>query len=266
MGKSKQIDALAGALAKAQAQCKGIKKTGKNPHLKNEYATLDDIINGVRQPLADNGLAWTQLLHSKNGAVKLTTLLMHESGQWISGSVVVEVGEGNRGVNAIQALGSSITYMKRYTLSAMLGIASEVDDDGNGAKAPKPQRAMPQQTAPSTGARPLDPDKVRSFIHQKSQWQGDDRLLEGEPVTEKQVPHVATCMSKLFPNLDHKLKQKARHDTLHYLIGVTSTKDLYKAEATALLDWMKDQANAQVEAARILEAMAIEAGQAELPM
>jgi hypothetical protein len=148
---SKQIDTLAAALAKAQGQCKGIQKTGRNPHLKNDYATLDDIINGVRKPLADNGLAWTQLLGGKNGHITLTTILMHESGQWLKSTVAVAESAGNRGVNAVQALGSSITYMKRYALSAMLGIASEVDDDGNGA--PEQQR-RPQKPKPERKATP----------------------------------------------------------------------------------------------------------------
>ena len=111
MGKSENIDQLASALAKAQSQLPPVKKTGRNPHLKNEYATLDDIINATRKPLTDNGLAYTQLLRGTNGTVKLTTMLMHESGQWISSTVVVEASSGNRGVNEIQALGSSITYM-----------------------------------------------------------------------------------------------------------------------------------------------------------
>ena len=154
MGKSKDIDALATALAKAQGQCKAVKKSGKNPHLKSAYVTLDDIINGIRQPLSENGLAYTQLLHSKNGSVKLTTLLMHESGQWIDSTVVIEAGAGNRGVNATQALGSSITYMKRYTLSAMLGIAAEVDDDGNGSGKSKQekQKAVSKQSAAPKGS------------------------------------------------------------------------------------------------------------------
>ena len=77
---------------------------------------------------------------------------------------------------------------------------------------------------------------------------------------------VATDMGELFPNLDNKMRQKARHDVLRYIIGVDSTKDLYKAEASALIDWCVDQDNAQAEAARILKAMAIDAGQQELPM
>ena len=126
--------------------------------------------------------------------------------------------------------------------------------------------------APSNGGkanghtRPLDAETVRAFVRKKAGWQDGQRLIDGEPITEKQIPKVATDMGELFPNLDNKMRQKARHDVLRYIIGVDSTKDLYKAEASALIDWCVDQDNAQAEAARILKAMALDAGQQELPM
>ena len=67
-------------------------------------------------------------------------------------------------------------------------------------------------------------------------------------------------------NLDSDAQKKALYDVLNYLIGVTSTKDLYKAEASALIDWCQDKESARAEAARILMAIAAEAGQQELPL
>lgn len=273
MGKSKDINELAAALSKAQGQCKAVKKSGSNPFLKSEYVTLDDIINAIRKPLADNGLAYAQLLHGSNGAIKLSTLLMHESGQWIKSTVVVESGGERQGINAIQALGSSITYMKRYALSAMLGIAAEVDDDGNGIE-PAPQKAQPKkaQKAPTNEhpiERPLDPETVRATIRRKADWLNGTRFVEGEPITEGQMGAVAGLIQDTVRNLPKDAQDKARHDVLHYLLGITSSKALTKAEASAMISWLKVPQDgvweinewATAEVSRILEAVAVEQGQ-----
>ena len=133
---------------------------------------------------------------------------------------------------------------------------------------PTPVVASPP--APTNGGnghtRPLDAETVRTFVRKKSGWQDGHRLEDGEPITEKQIPKLATDMGELFPNLDNQMRQKARHDVLQYIIGVDSTKALTKAEASALIDWCKDQDSAKVEAARIIEAIAADAGQQELPL
>jgi hypothetical protein len=271
MSKSKAINELAAALSKAQSQCKPVKKSGINPHLKSEYVTLDDIINAIRKPLADNGLAYTQLLHGTNGAVKLTTLLMHESGQWLKSTVVVESSGERRGINAIQALGSSITYMKRYALSAMLGIAAEVDDDGNGAQ--KPQRKKPAarqpEAQPAPVERPLRPETIRQVIRKKSGWIDGQRFVEGEPITEGQVGGVNGLLTDTVRNLPPDVHDQARHDVLNYLLGVTSSKALTKREASAIISWLKVDVDGQwdlnawatAEVSGILEAVAVEQGQ-----
>lgn len=147
-----QLDKLASSLAKAQAEFPPVPKTGKNPHLKNEYSTLDDIISAIRKPLANHGLAFVQLLGSNGeGTTTLRTVLLHESGQSLEATVVVDAGAGNRGVNALQSLGAAITYMKRYSLSAMLGISTDGDTDGEGTA---PTRKAPTKARPEPKREP----------------------------------------------------------------------------------------------------------------
>jgi hypothetical protein len=271
------LDKLATALAKAQASFPAVPKTGQNPFLKNEYATLDDIIGAVRKPLGDNGLSFVQLLGS-NGGMMLRTILLHESGQMLESAVTITPGPA-KGVNDLQALGAAITYMKRYVLGAMLGVATDGDTDGEGAGKDagkqSQKRAASTQEKPTdaphhVASRPLPPEKLRPGLRFKAGWHkiGDDykRITDGEPITEKQVGFVASRIEGLFKNLDGGIRTKARYDVMNYLYGVTTVKDLTKLEASALIDWTEDVDAATQEAAQIINALAIEAGQQELEL
>lgn len=146
MDRSESINELATALAKAQGAFPAVVKGGTNPHLKNKYATLDDVIEAVRKPLAEQSLAFVQLIGRGDSSSTLTTMLMHASGQFISTTADVDKLAGNRAVNDMQSLGAALTYMKRYQLSALLGLNTETDSDGNGSGAIRTkQQAGPQK-------------------------------------------------------------------------------------------------------------------------
>lgn len=129
MEKSEQINDLAAALAKAQGEMKTADKNAKgNPQYKSKYADLAEILKTIQEPLAKNGLSFVQLYNGVDGkGISVTTMLMHISGQYISNTGNYPVGRQD-----IQGVGSAITYARRYSLTAMLGIAQE-DDDGNAA-------------------------------------------------------------------------------------------------------------------------------------
>lgn len=131
---SENIGELAAALAKAQAVMQGASKDQTNPHFKSKYADLASIWDACRKPLSDNGLAVVQSpVDAEGGSVGLTTTLLHSSGQWMSSTVSAPLQQ-----NTAQAVGSAITYLRRYALAAMVGVAPD-DDDGNAASA-TPQR------------------------------------------------------------------------------------------------------------------------------
>lgn len=91
------------------------------------YATLDHIIEQIRKPLTSNGLWFVQTLEEDaGGKFKLVTTVIHESGQAIASRTPLLVEEKNN-----QQFGSALTYMRRYALTAILGIAAEDDDDSN---------------------------------------------------------------------------------------------------------------------------------------
>jgi len=126
---SENIQELAMALSKAQGIIKSAEKDGKNPHFKSFYATLDSIWDSIREPLSKNGLSVSQIFSQEGDNVTMTTLLMHSSGQWIKSSLTL----CSKTINP-QHLGSLITYMRRYTLSPIVGATQGDDDDGESAK------------------------------------------------------------------------------------------------------------------------------------
>jgi hypothetical protein len=151
--RSEQINELAVALAKAQAAMKPAVKDRKNPHLGNTYATLDSIIESIRKPLSDNSLSFMQPLQQTADGIILETWLLHASGQFFQSEVLVNPMSGNRGVNEMQALGSSLTYMRRYALESILGLNVDDDDDGNASK-PASKQAQPKTQLAQAKATP----------------------------------------------------------------------------------------------------------------
>jgi len=132
MEKSETIKNLAEALSKFQSEMEAITKDAQNPFFKSKYASLSAIIEDTRVPLGKNGLSYAQF---PSGDASLTTILMHKSGEWISDTYTMHPAD-----NKPQSVGSALTYMRRYALCAVLGLAVE-DDDGNEASAKRPARS-----------------------------------------------------------------------------------------------------------------------------
>jgi len=123
MNKSESIKELATALCAFQSEVEKIKKTATNPFFKSKYATLSDILDVIREPLASNGLSFVQF---PSGEYGLSTMLMHVSGEWLSESYIMKPVKTDP-----QGAGSVITYQRRYALGAILGLNIDVDDDAN---------------------------------------------------------------------------------------------------------------------------------------
>ena len=131
MQKSDSIKHIAAALNKAQAEMSGAKKGANNPFFKSKYADMNSVIDAVRIPFCNNGLSYSQFPIMQDNKVGVETILMHESGEWMSDILVLPMVKQDP-----QAAGSAITYAKRYALQSIAGIPSE-DDDGNAASSQK---------------------------------------------------------------------------------------------------------------------------------
>ena len=138
MAKSEQINELAKALAIVQGCIEGASKDSTNPHFKSKYADLRSVWNAIREPLAANGLAIVQTaVTAPEGQTGIQTTLMHTSGQWIDGIMYLP----SRKKDDPQQYGSAITYARRYSLAAMVGVYQE-DDDAQAQPAPRPVDPM----------------------------------------------------------------------------------------------------------------------------
>jgi len=160
MDKSESIKEIATALCKFQGEVGKIKKGETNPFFKSKYASLADILDVIRQPLAENGLSFVQLPEAEH---QLTTLLMHTSGEWIRSTYSMTPAK-----NDPQGLGSVITYQRRYALGAVLGLNIDEDDDGNAASTPaKPfQKQKPASDANFAGMKKIKPDLTEQRLDQ----------------------------------------------------------------------------------------------------
>jgi hypothetical protein len=152
---SENTSDLSAALAKAQSVMEAATFNRTNPHFKNKYADLAAVLEAIRKPLADNGLAITQTTEIREGGFVLVTTLRHATGQWISSEYPLPIAAKP------QELGSALTYARRYSLSAIACIAADEDDDaeaarqnGQAASTPKPKSPV----VPQAIAAPVDPE------------------------------------------------------------------------------------------------------------
>ena len=142
-------DKLSAALVKAQSSISCVSKDRKVDagRFQYSYITLAAVIEHVRKPLTDNGLWFVQLLEADDaGKYRLVTRLTHSSGQFIEGRTPLMVESSDN-----QKFGSALSYMRRYSLIAMLGVAPDEDDDANSAD------GKDVKTLPSAQRKPLNP-------------------------------------------------------------------------------------------------------------
>lgn len=182
VNRSPEIGKLAAALAKAQAAMDHAVKDSKNPHFGSAYADLESVVDACRKPLADHELSVLQnASRPEAGLVSMTTLLLHSSGEWIeSDPLVVQSKDGGP-----QAVGSCLTYLRRYQLAAMVGIAPK-DDDAEAAEG----RAVPSQqpARPQTQPPPRQPQTYVGRPPSRPNAPAPPKPPVSQPVKDSDIP------------------------------------------------------------------------------
>lgn len=131
-----------------------------------KYATLDSLIDMLREVLPKHGLWFTQIPTRTEEESVLTTRVFHESGEWLEDSILMTDTELQGKANDTQKLGASITYFRRYVLSSIFGVSADEDVDGNLASKERPQQARPQPTAQKIDSKTYLKKEIRERIEQ----------------------------------------------------------------------------------------------------
>lgn len=191
MKTSESIIKIAPALLEAQKEIGAAKKTGKNPFFHKDYATLGDVMEACKDTLNKHGITVLQPICGEF----VETVLLHTSGEWLSSKTPIVAKQ----VNDPQAVGSAITYARRYGLQSMVFIPAE-DDDAEKATNRNNQQSNTQQ--------------------RKTSYTSDKKA------SEAQIKLISLLLSKKGQS-DEALKKKYK---------VESKKDLTSAQASTIID------------------------------
>jgi hypothetical protein len=153
MNKSESIKNIAGALVDFQSSVSKVAKESNNPFFKSKYASLANILDTIQKPLSECGLAISQFPDGN----ALTTIILHaDSGEWMESSYVMPVAKQNDP----QAMGSAMTYARRYALGSILNLNIDDDDDG--------EKAMGRQIPKKDELTPKHPSWTKAVDHLKT--------------------------------------------------------------------------------------------------
>ena len=207
---SEQTDKLMKAFVKMQSQIEAVGKDAKGFGYK--YATLQNVVENTREVLKDNGLAVSQWPHNDGlNSVGVSTLIVHESGQWMQKPFVMPLISG-KSMNDAQAAGAVITYARRYAYAAALGIVIDEDTD---ATEKQPYNRPSQKPAPKTNGASV------------------------QVITEQQMKLLRVVLSKAYgDDADAKKEELVASITDG---SSKSAKDLTKAQASKLIEGIKDK-------------------------
>lgn len=155
MRTSTSIATISKALCAASAQLRNPGLDATNPHFKSRYTSLVGLIDALRAPLHDHGLIVLQPVSSPvAGRVRVTTTILHSSGEWMSSTADQPSGA------TAQSFGAAVSYLRRYTLQAMLGVSgdADADDDGEAERvaASKPAKVVKKSVTTAAPTAPAD--------------------------------------------------------------------------------------------------------------
>lgn len=195
--KENEMKNIYSAFIKAQQQFAPALKSSLNPHFKSKYASLDNCIEAVIDAFNDNGIGLIQQTHEAESGVIIETILIHTSGEQLSGGKLFVPATK---LDA-QGFGSALTYARRYSLMATCGIAPE-DDDGNAAS----KQSIKQSPAPNLKPPVLDIFKFKQML-----------------ISSKDEVELKTAWATIYPqvkNTDHLSVVQKEYDDMKSLFNV----------------------------------------------
>lgn len=180
MNKSETIGELAKALCKVQSSLIPARKNSTNPFFGKNYADLESIWDACREALTNNGFAVSQVFHAADHGVVIETILIHASGEFISGEMFLPLAKQDA-----QGVGSAATYGRRYGLAAIVGVVTE-DDDGNSASGKSESRQGKQKQTPKATQPPRQDAKQPTPLKQRI----DNAIMAIEAFQVRAIPRA----------------------------------------------------------------------------
>lgn len=202
---SESIGALAEALSKAQGEMHAAKKDSENPFFKSNYADLESCWSALRAPLSKHNLAVIQTTKPCELGVTVVTTLVHSSGEWIRGELTMAPDK-----QTPQAIGSCITYARRYALCAIVGLTQD-DDDGNATVSPTS-------------------DLTQSLTHTQQRPVAASTPASRGNLSSKQIARMMAIATK------NKISVELLKEIVKQRYNKTSSKELTKPEYDELCD------------------------------
>lgn len=248
MKTSQSIGHISSAIAAAQAEMESAKFDSKNPHFNSRYASLASVIEAVK-PLALNGVALTQdatvSRDDKGSIITVTTMLSHgESGEWISSELSMRIER-----DTPQGIGSALTYARRYSISAICGIAADEDDDAEKVEPRKPEPPKPpKKEAPKPPAKtekPAEPTK------QEAPKPPAEKPAEPPKQEAKKVDIPTLRRINGLLGANNLSTPEEKKDVVECILGrsIVTAAELTEAEASAVIDKLNEMLANQKEAA-----------------
>jgi hypothetical protein len=228
MNKSESIGKLAKALSIVQGSLRPAIKDAKNPFFKSNYADLNSVWDCCRQLLTDNGLSIAQLNQVAENGVVVETVLMHESGEWISGEMFLPLNKQDA-----QSVGSAVTYGRRYGLAAVVGIVADEDDDANATRPQPRQQPQPVPQQQNVKHMPYTNEANKQAPAQTTQSPGTDWMCGKE--LQNEIIDLEAALDS------NGIKSTSLRDALEKNKGTRNPATLSKEDAASYKDYLKQR-------------------------
>lgn len=149
MKHTEKISQIAAAMVAAQGEFPNVAKNANNPFYKSKYADIAAVIDALRPILAKHRIAFSQFPRFSDNMVHVNSVVLHESGEYISEELSTPIKD-----QTPQAVGSAVSYLRRYSLLSIFGLAAEDDDANFASGKAKPQTAEKQATPHDQSSTP----------------------------------------------------------------------------------------------------------------
>lgn len=234
MKHSESLSNIAPALLEAQKEIDVVPKDERRNNFGKRYTNLGTILRVAKEALRKQGMVILQTGEQSTvqGLLNMETVILHESGEYISGTISIPYGDSTP-----QKAGSAITYARRYSAASLLGMVSEEDDDGESASVPEKKDSKPSSPPAAKKPQPVTKPKITKPAAEKPVSEG---RTSAELQTEA-IKTIKTCEKsrKADPNRAVELDGRVE-SCVNYSKKMEKLKKMTEADLRVVLDFARN--------------------------